>query len=172
MHALLYVTDLAVPVTGLRARISHEWLENMLLPEDARTMLARLNAGKAGMFLRAFETYEREALDLAGRLHEFSSSTLVPLLPPLDDLDEAQRRRMCARLDEIYAAQVDVEGLGARYRQALALLSAALATFRVLLSKAQRPTAEAVQTAWAGVLHQALEFRAVVDDVPKGVVLP
>ena len=154
----------------VRGQLSHSWLENEVL-KTKEERIERLRNGEPWEALeKQFLPRVKQAIQLAENLVDcYSPRQLVYRLSPLSSLPDGQKERLGAALHEIYCSTCGVEDLAQRLKESAEAVKESLQKLLECLSAEDRWE---VPSSWERFRANAERLYAVLQEVPKGVVIP
>ena len=162
-------------VSRVRPQLKHSWLENQVRNKDADDVVMLWQAQLwQDVMESSFPDCVQKATALAENLVTgFSPSQLVDELSPLSSLPDSQKERLRVTLHKIYLVRCPIESLAQQLHDAVQALEGTLAKLREcwVLS----PSAEAeqkVRASWQNFREDADRLYQILEEVPKGVVIP
>ena len=160
-------------LVSLRAKVSHSWLDHEISMVDAHVAVARCRAGTWPLIAGKWQAVHELALEFGERLGQFSSATLVDMLPAFQTMASADKRELKARLDALHSCKFDTPRLRVEYSALLQILwNRAESFFRLV----EQPSASELElvTAWERVRDAGADLKTMFTSgqIPKGVVMP
>lgn len=154
----------------VRGQLLHSWLENQVL-NTKQDKIERLRKGECWEAPgKNFMPRVKQAIRLAENLVDcYSPRQLVYRLSPLSSLSDRQKERLGAALHEIYCSTCGVEDLAQRLKKSAEAVKESLQEFLKCLSAEDR---REVPSSWERFRANAERLYAVLQEVPKGVVIP
>ncbi len=171
---MLVVSSFPCSSNILRGRLKHSWLENQLLNKTADEVVYLWKETGWGALDNEFSMRVSETITLAENLVQgFSPAQLVDSLAPLARLDQETRDLIKQAVHKAYLESSGITELSQPLCKAAKALEAALDQLRTVW---RRPVTVAnekdLKNAWQMVSTQAKALHAVLERLPKGVVLP
>jgi len=160
----------------LRGQLKHTWLENQLcaskLSVDSVAVMWRQKSWQA--LDKEFDIRVRQAVQLADDLENgFSPAQLVGRLTPFAELSEELKEQIKVAVHAAYLESSNILDLKEPLSKAALALGKAIKELRVVWHGPKTEEGEIrLRQAWEEVSEQAHALLAVLERLPKGVVLP
>lgn len=160
------------PAGSVRGQLKHSWLENQILNKTTG-QIAELRRSGWPALLEEFPERLKQAQRLADEVEVgFSPTQLIDRLRPLRGLPQGERREIGAAVHAAYLERVDTEILREKLTAAAASLAQALARLRAEWETSAVASDARLQETWEEVLVEAARLVEVLDELPRGIVLP
>ncbi len=156
----------------LRGRLKHSWLENEVLQYRSDNVVNRRRDGswKRDGRIAAHEDRIADLMELAdGLVDGFSPAGLVDRLEPLEALAPEAREMVKAAVHQAYAERHGMEELAVSLKAEAEYFRQSFVSFKKAWEDGDDA---ALEDAWDQVLQQAQALVAVLEKLPRGVVLP
>lgn len=161
-----------IEALSLRAKVSHSWLDHeiLLVTPDAAALRWEMNEWQRRL---PFESLRGMAWELAGKMMQFSASSLVDRLTPFSSIPHAELEVVKERLDALHLRKFDVQEIEREYKSNLVALEAAVDSFASFINS-EAPTEASVRRGWTQVRERAAALKVLFASgrIPDGIVLP
>ncbi len=157
-----------------RAMLKHSWLENQLLNKNAEDIVyLRGNSGWNALDVE-FSERVKEAIGLADDMEDgFSPAQLVDYLAPFAMVDQEIRDKIKQAIHAAYLESSNIPDFRVPLREAAIAFGESLDELREawrlpLIEKNE----QRLRNSWKKVSKRAKALHTVLEQLPKGVVLP
>lgn len=159
----------------LRGQLRHSWLENQVFDFDSGYVASLWRDGQWTERIKfSFPRRLQQALELAdGLVEAFSPAQLVETIAPFKILPKTLRTKIGAAVKGAYLAVSDLSSQAEPLRIAILALRDEFAALSGLWEMPRTPENEAaVRCCWDNIQVKGKVLHTVLDEIPKGVVLP
>lgn len=162
-----------IELSATRSVIKHSWLENRILNKTPDAICALWLTGDWKALNGEFLDCERDA-EMFGQtfVESFSPARLVDLVGPLTQLDSGDKAALRTWLHEAYLAKQSVSKLAPMYMKALVELRGGLAALRKAWLLSRPEGRRQIHDCARRVVASAGRLRDIMEQIPKGLVLP
>lgn len=162
-----------VELSATRSVIKHSWLENRILNKTPEVICALWLNGDWRALHGEFLDCEQDAEDFGRTFVEsFSPARLVDLVGPLTRLDSGDKAALRTWLHAGYIAKQAVGKLAPMYMKAFEDLRESLAALRNTWLLSRPEGKQQLHDCARRVLISAGHLRDIMEQIPKGLVLP
>jgi len=158
----------------LRGQLKHSWLENQLCNKTADDVVFLWQQGGWLALEKEFDARIQDALRLADNLEDgFSPAQLIDSLTPFSSVDKTTKNILKQAVHASYLESSGISNLQAPLRKAATALGGAIQKLRELWLDRDTDQGEAnLRRAWEDVSLRAHTLLKIMEQLPKGVVLP
>lgn len=158
----------------VRGQLKHSWLENQVMNKSADDVVHLWNEIGWPALEQDFAARVQEAIRLAeGMVSGFSPAQIVDRIAVFQEIPTEIRDMLRGAVHEEYLQCTELPADSARLRDAATVMGEAVNT---LLGAWNNPRTEQgasdIRQAWNEVLEKARQLAQVLDDLPRGIVLP
>ena len=166
--------NISCDTNTLRGQIKHSWLENQVLNKTSDNIIDFWKANGWKALEQQFAVHIRKAVQLSDELESgFSPAQLVDTLRPFEKVDDETKELIKEAVHKAYLESSNITELKASLKEAAEELEKALkhlleAWDQQVSEKSERELKET----WNEFLTRARKLHSVLEQLPKGIVLP
>lgn len=157
-----------------RGQLKHSWLENQVLNKTSNNVINFWKSTDWNALEQQFAVHIRKAIQLSDELESgFSPAQLVDTLRPFEKVDDETKELIKQAVHEAYLESSNITELKAPLKEASEELEKALGhLLEAWNQQVSEKNEQELKKAWDEFLTRARKLHSVLEQLPKGIVLP
>lgn len=157
-----------------RGQLKHSWFENQVLNKTSDNVINFWKTTGWKALEQQFAVHIRKAIQLSDELESgFSPAQLVDTLTPFEKVDDKTKELIKQAVHKAYLESSNITELKAPLKEAAEELEKALKhLFEVWNQQVFEKSESELKKAWDEFLIKATKLHSVLEQLPKGIVLP
>ena len=174
LRAMFTPWNIDCDTNTLRGQLKHSWLENQVLNKTSDNIISFWKANGWNALEQQFAVHIRKAIQLSDELESgFSPAQLVDTLRPFEKVDDETKELIKQAVHKAYLESSNITQLKAPLKEAAEEMEKALEhLLEAWNQQVSEKNEQELKKAWDKFLTRARKLHSVLEQLPKGIVLP